>query len=59
MKFTSEHQAARETPKIDHFGLIVTDKVVFGAIYLTCVISTMTIIHLGVVESGGYLPPAR
>ena len=39
--FTPEHRAANETLKIDHFFLfIVTDKVVFGTIYSTCVIYT-------------------
>ena len=37
--------------------LIVTDKVVFGAILSTYVIYTKIIIHLGVGESGGYYPP--
>ena len=38
------------------FQFIVTDKVVFGAIFSTCVVYTKTIIHLSVGESGGYLP---
>ena len=48
----------RNSKKSIIFQLIVTDKVVFGAIYSTCVIYTKTtiIIHLGVSESGGYLP---
>ena len=41
--------------------LIVTDKVVFGATFSTCVVYIKTIIifiiiHLGVIESGGYFP---
>ena len=49
--FTSEHRAALETLKIDHFFLlIVTDIVVFGAIYLTCVVYTKTVIHLHLSE---------
>ena len=42
--FTYEHRAARETLKI--FLLIVTDIVVFGAVFTTCVVHTKTIIHL-------------
>ena len=40
------------------FQFIVTDKVVFGTIYSTCVVyaKTIIIIHLGVGENGGYLP---
>ena len=34
--------------------LIVTDIVLFGVIYSTCVVYTKTIIHLGVGESSGY-----
>ena len=36
----------------------MTDKVVFGTIFSICVvyIKTTIIIHLGVGESGGYLP---
>ena len=43
----------RETLKSIISQLIVTDKVVFGAIYLTCGVYTKTIIHFGVGESGG------
>ena len=55
---TCEHRAVCKTLKIDHFLLIVTDIVVFGTIYSTCVVYTKTIIiHLGVSEcSVGYLP---
>ena len=38
------------------FQLITTDKVLFGAIFLNCVVHTYSRIHLGVGESGGYLP---
>jgi len=41
------------------FQLNVTDKVVRSAIFSTCVVCTKTIIHLGVAESGGYLPPLQ
>ena len=40
---------------MNHFPVIVTDKLVFGAIFPTYVVYTKTIIHLGVDESGGYL----
>ena len=46
--FTSEHRATRETLKIDHFSSVVTDIVVFGAIYSAWVVYMKTIIHLGV-----------
>jgi len=46
--FTSEHRAARETLKIDHFSFIVTDIVDFGAIYSTWVVYMKTVIHLDV-----------
>ena len=44
--------------KLIIFQFIVTDKVVFGAIFLTCAVYTkrIIIIHLSVSESGGYLP---
>ena len=46
--------------KLTIFQFIVTDKVVFGTIFSTCVVYTKTIIiHLGVSESGGYLPPPQ
>lgn len=45
--FTSEDRAARKTLKVDH--LIVTDSVVFSAIYSTCVVYSSR-------NSGGYLP---
>ena len=48
--FASEHRAARETLKFGHFLLIVTDIVVFEAIYSTCVVYTRTIIHLSFGE---------
>jgi len=48
--FASEHRAARKTLKIIIFLLIVTDIVVFGAIYPTCMVYTTTIILLGVGE---------
>ena len=38
------------------FQVFVKDKVVFGTIFSTSVVHTKTIIHLGVSESGGYLP---
>ena len=40
------------------FQLTFPDKVVFGPIFSTFVVYTRTIIivHLGVAESGGYLP---
>ena len=44
--------------KIDHFS-VVTAKVVFGDIFSTYMVYTETIIiiiHLGVGESGEYLP---
>ena len=39
------------------FQFIVTGKVVIGAIFSNCVVYTKTIIHLGVGETCGYLPP--
>ena len=48
--FASEHRAARETLKFEHFLLIVTDIVVFEAIYSTCMVYTETVIHLGFGE---------
>lgn len=38
------------------FQLIVTNEVIFGVIFSTCVVYTKTIIYLDVGESGGYLP---
>ena len=46
--FASEHRAARETLKFDHFLLIGTDIVAFGASYSTCMVYTETVIYLGV-----------
>ena len=57
--FAPEHRAARETLKIDHFHLILTDEIVFGAIFPIPVVYTKTIIHLGFGESSGYLPPPQ
>ena len=55
--FTFEHQAACKTLKIDHFLLIVTDIVVFGAIFIQLVWyilkQIIIIFHLSV---GEYLP---
>ena len=34
----------------------MTNKLVFGANFSTCVVYTKIVIHLGVGESGGYLP---
>ena len=51
--FTSEHQATGETLKIAHFQVTVIHKVVFGAIFSTCLVYTKTT-HVGDSESGGY-----
>ena len=39
------------------FQFIIAGKVVIGAIFSNFVVYTKTIIHLGVGESCGYLPP--
>ena len=43
--FASEHRAAHETKKSIIFQFIVTDKVVFGAFILTCMVDTKTVFH--------------
>ena len=48
--FTSEHRAARETLKIDHFSVNCYRYSSFGAIYSTCVVYGKTIILLCVGE---------
>ena len=42
--------------KLITFQLITTNKVLFGAIFSNRVLHTYSRIHLGVSESGGYLP---
>jgi len=52
---SSEHGA--NLKKLIIFLFTAADVVVFGAIYSICVVYSKTIvIHLGVGESGGYLP---
>ena len=41
------------------YQLIVTDKLVLGAIYSTCLVYTTTIIHLAIGKKGGYLPSSE
>ena len=44
----NEHRAARETNNaLFQFQLIFTDKVVFSAVFPTCVVYTKTVIHCG------------